>query len=232
MDHMRLNELYTSPQGEGPGVGHMTQFIRFGGCNLRCTGWPCDTQHAIDPALFRHEWVPHTVEEIVARVQPYPKRVTLTGGEPFLQPMAEMVELVKRLQDLGYSIEVFTNGTILWPHWEHRAGVFPNIQYIMDWKLPGSQEDPLNANRFENLKRMSAVDAVKFVCKDEADFMAAVNLWETYIHRKSHVQVYYGAVWGEVKEAQLAEWAQREHLDWKLNVQVHNYIYSRDDRGI
>lgn len=229
MDHMRVSELYTSPQGEGPGVGYMTQFIRFGGCNLRCAGWPCDTQHAIDPKLFRHEWIQHTVGEIVARVQPYPKRVTLTGGEPFLQPMAELTELVSVLQGHGYTFEVFTNGTILWPHWKPPA---PDIRYIMDWKLPGSMEDPYNANRFENLKRMSGVDAVKFVCKDEDDFKVAQALWETYIHRKSPVQVYYGAVWGEVEEKQLVEWAQREHLDWKLNVQVHNYIFDRNERGI
>jgi 7-carboxy-7-deazaguanine synthase len=226
---MRLNELYTSVQGEGPGVGHMTQFIRFGGCNLRCSGWPCDTQHAIDPALYRHEWIPHTVEEIMARVQPYPKRVTLTGGEPFLQPMSEMVALVKTLHNHGYSIEVFTNGTILWPHYD---SLVPNIQYIMDWKLAGSGEDYLNKNRFENMKRLSAVDAVKFVIKDEEDFKLAVSLWETYLHRKSHAQVYYGAVWGAVEDKQLVAWAERECLDWKLNVQMHNYIFNRDDRGI
>lgn len=226
---MRLSELYTSVQGEGPGVGHMTQFIRFGGCNLRCAGWPCDTQHAIDPALYRHEWVQHTVKEVMARVQPYPKRVTLTGGEPFLQPMAEMVELVKQLHDAGYSIEVFTNGTILWPRWELPV---PTVRYIMDWKLSGSGEDYLNKNRFENMQRLTAVDAVKFVMKDEDDFKLAVNLWETYLHRKNHAQVYYGAVWGAVTDVQLVEWAQRECLDWKLNVQMHNYIFNRDDRGI
>ena len=224
---MRLNELYTSVQGEGPGVGHMTQFIRFGGCNLRCAGWPCDTQHAIDPKLYRHEWIQHTVDEIMARVQPYPRRVTLTGGEPFLQPMAEVVDLGVALHNAGYTTEVFTNGTILWPKWHIGAW-----QYIMDWKLAGSGEDPYNANRFENLKRLSAVDAVKFVIKDEDDFKQAVHLWETYINRKSSVQVYYGAVWGAVEDKQLVEWAQRECLDWKLNVQMHNYIFNRDDRGI
>lgn len=226
---MRLSELYTSVQGEGPGVGHMTQFVRFGGCNLRCAGWPCDTQHAIDPRLYRHEWIQNSVDDIMGKVQPYPRRVTLTGGEPFLQPMAEMVDLIKALYNAGYTTEVFTNGTILWPN---LSTARTSVRYIMDWKLEGSGEDPYDTNRFKNLESLNAVDAVKFVIKNEDDFKQAQYLWECHIHRKSPVQVYYGAVWGEVEPAQLVQWAERECLDWKLNVQMHNFIFDRDKRGI
>jgi len=70
---MRLSELYTSIQGEGPRVGQPVQFMRFAGCNLRCPSWPCDTQHAIDAARYRHEWETVTPEELAGRVPAWPK---------------------------------------------------------------------------------------------------------------------------------------------------------------
>lgn len=229
---MRLSEIYTSVQGEGPGVGHMTQFIRFAGCNLRCPGWPCDTQHAIDPAKYRHEWIDCGPQHILDQLPEYPKRVTLTGGEPFLQPQREMLPFIEALNRSGYFIEVFTNGTLRWPpnvgYWN------PQINIIMDWKLPGSGEDPYNETRAQNLQKLGAKDAVKFVMKDEEDFKQAVHTVRE-LRRMGHridAQIYYGAVWGAIDSARLVELVQQERLDWKLNVQVHNYIYDRDQRGI
>lgn len=229
---MRLSELYTSVQGEGPGVGHMTQFIRFAGCNLRCPGWPCDTQHAIDPALYRREWETVTAPEVRTRVREYPKRVTLTGGEPFLQPRDEMDWFIVDLLQGGYSVEAFTNGTTAWPE-RIRTKAYWNqpVHVIMDWKLGGSYEDPLNAMRLENLKHLDSDDAVKFVIKDENDFKQAVHLWQDFILGRSNVQVYYGAVWGAIKDATLVEWVQQEQLAWKLNVQVHNYLWPAHERA-
>lgn len=226
---MRLSEIYTSCQGEGPGVGHMTQFIRFAGCNLRCPGWPCDTQHAIDPELYRHEWKTVTPEDVIVLVQPYPRRVTLTGGEPFLQPAGELAHLLAHLIHSGYSIEIFTNGTRPWSVW---ISYHPSISIIMDWKLQGSGEDPSNEVRIANLATLQSSGAVKFVIKDENDFKQALYLWEQHIWKpRLPVQVYYGAVWGTVKDATLVEWIQREQLDWKLNVQMHNYIFGAHTRG-
>jgi 7-carboxy-7-deazaguanine synthase len=208
----------------------MTQFIRMAGCNLRCPGWPCDTQHAIDPALYRHEWQVVSPGQVLERVQEYPKRVTLTGGEPFLQPRGEMEQLISALVSRDYTVEAFTNGTTEWPdaieYWKHF------IRIIMDWKLEGSGEDPLNATRLGHLEHLGSKDAVKFVIKDENDFTQAVHLWQDFIARRLSVQVYYGAVWGTIENSKLVEWVQREHLDWVLNVQVHNYIYDRNERGI
>ncbi len=226
---MRLSELYTSCQGEGPGVGHMTQFIRFAGCNLRCPGWPCDTQHAIDPEKYRHEWEKVTPDDVMVRVQPYPKRVTLTGGEPFLQPKDEMNALIAALVQRGYTIEAFTNGTTQWPdsvgYWNQ------SIHIIMDWKLSGSGENPFDEMRLKNLKRLGAKDAVKFVIKDENDFVQAIHLWQDFVTRICDAQVYYGAVWGTIDNAKLVELVQRERLDWKLNVQVHNYLWPPHERA-
>lgn len=230
---MRVSEVYVSVQGEGPRVGIPTVFVRFGGCNLRCPGWPCDTPYAIDPK-YRKEWTHMGAEELVALVKQKATgldyyNICLTGGEPFLQKhdeLAHFVRLVDNLPEAGF-IECFSNGTILYPSW-----VFTNIMFVMDWKLDGSGEDPHNENRLVNLKELTFADAVKFVIKDEADYNLARKLWMAYIKDKSGVQVYYGAVWGAIKDSQLVQWVLGDGLPWRLNVQQHNYIWDRSQRGI
>jgi len=226
---VRLSEIYTSVQGEGPGAGSMTQFIRFAGCNLRCPGWPCDTQHAIDPEKYRHEWKNLQPQQIMDLVQPYPRRVVFTGGEPFLQPDEETRELFQLLLREGYTVEVFTNGTLRFPGWVGNE----RVRVIMDWKLQGSGEDPYNPNRIGNIRLLKQKDAIKFVIANVKDFDEAIELWNEHIfHPGSPVQVYYGVAWGKLETAELVDWVMTNRLDWKLNVQVHNYIWDRDKRGI
>lgn len=39
MSHLRVSEIFTSIEGEGPYTGHPTLFVRFFGCNLSCPGF-------------------------------------------------------------------------------------------------------------------------------------------------------------------------------------------------
>lgn len=237
---LRVSEVYASVQGEGPNVGETTVFVRFGGCNLRCPGWPCDTEHAINPA-FRNEWERQAPEELYERIIEVAqlagaKRVTLTGGEPFLQPQVYLSKLVQLLRqnpsdELHFDIDCFSNGTLEYPIWAPRQ-----IQFIMDWKLPGSGEDPWNNNRINNLQSLRATTfkghAIKFVCKDQADFDFALSLWSSAQADFAGVDVYYGRVWGgEITDAELCELVMKHKLPWKLNVQMHNYIWPANERG-
>lgn len=71
----KINEIFYSLQGEGFHTGTPAVFVRFSGCNLRCSF--CDTRH--------EEGVMMTDEEIVEKVSSFPARmVILTGGEPSL----------------------------------------------------------------------------------------------------------------------------------------------------
>lgn len=226
---MRISEIYSSIQGEGPGIGWPTQFIRFAGCNLRCPGWPCDTQHAIDPRLYRNEWQLICVNSIIDRLEKHIRRVTLTGGEPFLQTQIELSELVDELSARDFEIEIFTNGTFPLPTWV----LSPNVHIIMDWKLVGSGEDPYNAQRIKNLPMLNNEDAVKFVCRDEADFLQACATWAAYLSVPSYDNdpiIYAGAVWGQLKESVLATWIQHGAVPFRLNVQMHNYIFPAHER--
>jgi 7-carboxy-7-deazaguanine synthase len=228
---LRLSELYTSLQGEGPNTGLPTQFVRFAGCNLRCPGWPCDTQHAIDPAIWRHESESIGPRELLDRLAEWPRAITLTGGEPYIQPEGQYQEFVQLARELGYTVEVFTNGTQHIPTW----AVF-ECSHILDWKLPGSGET-LKADLFQaranNIKKLGRRDSVKFVCKDLDDMDEAKKVTYQLLMDGHPCQLWAGIVWGgELTNEQLAEYIVQEQMPWRLNVQVHKFIWKAEARRV
>lgn len=114
---MPVVEKFVSVNGEGPRAGRLAAFVRFAGCNLRCSY--CDTQWANEPGCPA-EWL--TVDEIVAWAASTPAAcITLTGGEPALQPL--LPRLVRALLALPpvedgaggmapRAVEVETNGAV------------------------------------------------------------------------------------------------------------------------
>ena len=107
-------------QGEGALVGVPSLFIRFSGCNLRCTfnssvdgkSNLCDTSYSsFTPEINRMK-----VEDVVELVEANLKNsncrhVVITGGEPMCQQQP-LIELCKQLKDFGLHITLETNGTI------------------------------------------------------------------------------------------------------------------------
>lgn len=101
---MQIAEIFYSIQGEGLLTGMPSVFIRFAGCNLRCS-W-CDTKYA--------SWFPEaeswTLDQVLAEVEKYKSHhIVITGGEPTIHP--ELPELTQRLKSLGKHITIETNGT-------------------------------------------------------------------------------------------------------------------------
>ena len=97
---MRVNDIFYSLQGEGRNTGRAAVFVRFSGCNLRCSF--CDT----DFSSFREM----TSDEIIKEISQYPARfVVLTGGEPTLQVTAAFVN---QLHEAGFEVAIETNGTL------------------------------------------------------------------------------------------------------------------------
>ena len=95
----RVNDIFYSLQGEGHNTGRAAVFIRFAGCNLRCSF--CDTEFD----TYREM----TAEEIVASINTYSARfVVLTGGEPTLQVDEAFVDL---LHQYGFEVAMESNGT-------------------------------------------------------------------------------------------------------------------------
>ena len=101
---MKINEIFYSLQGEGFWTGRAAVFVRFSGCNLRCSF--CDTAHLSGTEM--------TEDEICEAVGQFPKEamVVLTGGEPALFVTERLIALLKAR---GRYIAIETNGTVANP---------------------------------------------------------------------------------------------------------------------
>lgn len=96
----KVCEIFYSLQGEGHHAGYPSVFIRFSGCNLKCSF--CDTQH--EDGVFMED------EAIIRAVNLYSADwIVLTGGEPTLWIDEDFVSLLKRAT--GKKVAIETNGT-------------------------------------------------------------------------------------------------------------------------
>lgn len=105
---LKVNELFTSLQGEGPRIGSPAVFIRLQGCNRRCSF--CDTQHSqsISPEAGRVI----SIGDFQSFIRNYPlPLVVITGGEPFHQSEA-LAEYIWAVREdlLDRTIQFETNG--------------------------------------------------------------------------------------------------------------------------
>lgn len=100
---MKINEIFYSLQGEGHYTGTPAVFVRFAGCNLKCSF--CDTDFT--------SFTEMTEDDIVRETGQYPaNHIVITGGEPTLQITAS---LVSKLHDAGKYVQIETNGTNVLP---------------------------------------------------------------------------------------------------------------------
>lgn len=234
---LRVSEIYASYQGEGPNTGKPTVFVRFAGCNLRCPGWPCDTQHAIDPKIFTKEqklYTPNDLAQHIIDTYPAVNNICYTGGEVFIQSIDDLESLMDQLakhHTPELTQECFTNGTREIP-----LNVWRLLDtVVLDWKLPGSGEktdyDP-DSIVMQNINHLRDDDALKFTVKDWNDYGNARVLWNTILPMTSFGGVVYcGPVWGEIDSSELAAWMLKDGLPWRLNTQVHKYVWPADARG-
>jgi len=103
---LKVAEIFSSIQGEGLRQGEPTLFVRLSGCNLECSF--CDTKYAWRNGKYYSTI--QILEEIKRQKRRFPtKWVCLTGGEPLLQ---DITELVQRLKEEKFKIQVETNATI------------------------------------------------------------------------------------------------------------------------
>ncbi|MCQ2350718.1 MAG: putative 7-carboxy-7-deazaguanine synthase QueE [Paludibacteraceae bacterium] len=216
---MKVIEKFISIDGEGPTAGALSVFIRFAGCNLRCA-W-CDTSYAWEAKEV------NCTDMSAAEIADYIKstgmtHVTLTGGEPLLQP--GLIGLLSRLAD--YQVHIETNGAI--PIEQFRIG--SNIHFVVDYKLPDSgMEDRMYT---PNLASVRKTDAYKFVIASESDLNRAVEIVGKY-NLDTLTQVYFSTVFGKMEPATVVERMKIEKLcNIKLQLQMHKYIWEPNKRGV
>jgi len=166
--HIRVAEIFgPTIQGEGPLIGLPTVFVRTGGCDYRCA-W-CDSLHAVD-AQYRHDWESMTAKAVWEKVQALsantPLMVSLSGGNPAIQPLGDLIALGK---SSGYRFALETQGSLA-REWFSELDVLiispkpPSSGMEMDW----ARLSDCIARAGEGIEI-----ALKIVIFDEADYAFA-----------------------------------------------------------
>ena len=202
MIKIKVSEIFTSFQGEGPYIGTPATFLRLYGCNLNCE-W-CDT----DISTYEMLSVDDVAEILITQMEfNNINLLVITGGEPTLQ-MEEIKRLIKELPE-DIRIQMETNGSIF--------EYIPEIEYVIS---PKEDKERVFKNyyAYENT-------FFKFVITSQDDLDEVIALKEKYDYDKPIW------LQGEFsKDAEMADLI-RENFprleNVKLSVQTHKYLNQR-----
>jgi 7-carboxy-7-deazaguanine synthase len=210
---LKVNEIFSSIQGEASYAGQPCTFVRLAGCNLRCA-W-CDTQYAWEEGQVM------PAEAVVSRVRELGwELVEITGGEPLMQEA--VLPLMSALVDEDFSVLLETNGSL------DLSKVPDEVTKVMDIKCPSSGMS--GKSMLKNLDFLGNRDEVKFVMLDRADYEWARNLVRSE-RRLEHVRaVHFTPVFGRLDLASLAGWILEDRLRVRLGFQLHKIIWGADTR--
>lgn len=211
---MKVNEIYKSIQGETSFAGLPCTLIRLTGCNLRCKF--CDTQYAYEKG--EEKTIPEIIE-IVRRNET--SLVAITGGEPLLQD--ETYKLIDRLVTDNLKVILETNGSL------RLDKVNKKVIKILDIKTPSSNES--TKNLYANFNHLCPDDEIKFVVSDETDFNWALNVLRVHSLNEKY-KINFSPAHKKIKPSDLACWILKSNKNFRLNLQIHKYIWKNTDERI
>jgi len=174
MPDILISEIFgPTIQGEGALAGRLTVFVRTAGCDSLCE-W-CDTLYAVLPQ-HKGEWTRMNAAQILAHVEElsggFPTLITVSGGNPALQPLGELLELGHAR---GHTFALETQGTRA-PSW------LADVDYVTISPKPPSSgmkfqaEDLIRCVEEAGSSRVS----LKVVVFDEQDYEFARNIWKMF----------------------------------------------------
>jgi len=209
---MKINEIFYSIQGEGKWTGFPNIFIRTTGCNLRCSY--CDTKYAYKQGKEK------TIQEITKEIKKYYcTKICITGGEPLIQE--DIIELIKHLLNLKYSVIVETNGSLKIDFLKNKK----NLIISLDIKTPSSK---MHEKMFlQNINMLTKKDQIKFIIKNKKDYEYARIIIQKF---KPKCDVFFQPVW-KTNSEKLAKWILEDYLKVKLGLQIHKIIWG-DKKGV
>jgi 7-cyano-7-deazaguanosine (preQ0) biosynthesis protein QueE len=187
-------------QGEGAHAGRPCVFLRFAGCNLRCS-W-CDTDFAPEGAARLDAAA--IVHRLAALDEHGSRMVVVTGGEPAMQWDGE---LAAALRTAGFSTHMESNGT--------RALAAP-----VDW-LTISPKPHFHTATDRLIEDLDA-DELKVVVDDAVD-AAALNRFAAAYPR---AQRFLQPCMDDRYDAHLARTLElvARHPRWRLSLQLHKIV--------
>lgn len=225
---MQITEIYASIQGESSFAGLPCMFVRLTGCNLRCS-W-CDSEYTFTGGRKMSS------DEIMADVAGHAsiKLVEITGGEPMLQER-ELVPLMQRLLDAGYTVLLETSGE------RPLANVPSAVHKIVDIKCPHS--GAADTFHLANLSALTSRDEVKFVLSDRADYefardftrqnglagRVAAVLFSPAFRKDASGRTADNAL---LDPRQLTEWILADGLNVRLGLQLHKFVWEPSTKGV
>ena len=213
---LKVNEVFYSIQGESSYAGRPCVFVRLTGCNLRCSY--CDTRYAYE------EGYDLEMGEIIDIVTSHRcGLVEITGGEPLMQEDTPF--LIRRLLDLGFEVLLETNGSM-------DISVIDNrCVKILDIKCPSSGE--AKKNYLENLKQLQPKDEIKFAIGDRDDYDYAKKILSFMDRANGNIKPpLFSPVHGKMNPELMAQWILADHLDVRMQIQLHKVIWGPETRGV
>lgn len=216
----KVNEIFLSIDGEGVRTGLPTVFIRLYGCNLNCSY--CDTRYSCENKEYTLMPLMDILEQVLSYGVP---RVTLTGGEPLIQPGVK--DLINSLVVNGIEVNIETNGAVdLQDFWEFRYS--SKVIFTMDYKCASSgMEDKM---KLWNLKVLQPKDVIKFVVSNYNELEKM-----EYILKESECKArpYVSPVFGAIEPKELVEYVLDNNLNnVTVQVQLHKIIWNPNMRGV
>jgi 7-carboxy-7-deazaguanine synthase len=149
--------------------------------------------------------------------------IEITGGEPLIQK--ETPDLTYRLLEKGFEVLLETNGSI------DISTIDERCVKIVDIKCPSSGQE--KKNDLENLKRLSIKDEIKFVIGDREDYLYAQNIMS--LIRKNNLKIkppLLSPLYNQMDPKLLADWILADHMDARIQIQLHKIIWSPEKRGV
>jgi 7-carboxy-7-deazaguanine synthase len=216
---MRVIEKFVSINGEGLKQGELALFIRFANCNLRCSY--CDTKYSFENPEYKEE----SIEDIIDFAnKSNVKNITITGGEPLIQN--DIKELLIKLSDLGYSLEIETNGSVNIKDFIN----IPNVSFTLDYKLPTSLMESFM--KTANYEYITKNDSVKFVCGSIDDLNRTLEIMNKYdLINKTNCMI--SPVFSEIDPKEIVDFMIENNLNGvKLCLQIHKVIWDPNKRGV
>lgn len=237
---MWLSEkIYLAFQGEGKSLGKPVHFLRTTGCNLACT-W-CDTPFTWNwiGSKFKHpekydkkkEVFQLSVVEILDQLlYSKTKNLVISGGEPMLQ-QAEITELLATLKDLGWWIEIETNGTVIptdtFLHLIDQINCSPKL---LNSGLDNPKYKRMIPQALRKLARSPKVN-FKFVVRSKDDLIEIVSLTNSYKIDSSRVYLMPEGKTKDIQEQrQLTIQALCREYGYNFSPRLHILMFG-DKRG-
>lgn len=205
---IKINEIFTSLQGEGRFTGVPATFIRISGCNLKCP-W-CDTNHEEGNEMDIIDIVESVKTEMIDNDL---NLVVITGGEPTTctELFDLCFELKQHIPECLISIE--TNGT--------NSAILTSLKgfRIIDWVTVSPKFNMLNN---EIKASLIVADEIKVVLDENA----TPEIYNPFISKmfvQSNAYIQPCEKDGKMNLDEVYSWVMK-HKGWKMGLQTHKIL--------